>query len=114
MLKNLQFWVLSVLAASCLAAAVLNMLLVSSNQGLRLRMSERAQLIGRGATAAVVYRQIVQALAQLSVRNQDPRLNAVLARQGLHVTVRSAATPGSTQRSAAIPSLARRPGGHHG
>ena len=113
MLRNLQFWVLSVLGAACLAAVAVNMLLASGNQGLRLRVSERAQLIGRSATAAAVYRQMVQALAQLSVRNHDPQLQAILARQGLHVTVRPAAVQGGAERSPAPKPPIRRTGGHH-
>jgi hypothetical protein len=113
MLRNLQFWVLSVLAAACLAAVAVNILLASNNQGLRLRMNERAQLIGRSATAAVVYRQMVQALAQLSVRNHDPRLRAVLARQGLKVTVRPAPTQSGAERAPLARSPAALAGAHH-
>ncbi len=91
MLKQLQFWILCSLGAACLLAVGVNMALASVDQGLRLRVSQRAQLIEQGATVAGLYRQMVQALAQLSVRNHDPRLQAVLARQGLHVKVQPGA-----------------------
>lgn len=113
MLKNVQFWVLSALGAACLAAVAVNILLASNNQGLRLRVNERAQLIARSATAALVYRQMVQALAQLSVRNHDPRLQAVLARQGLKVRVQPASVQSGAPRAPALQSGAGLAGVHH-
>ncbi len=113
MLKTMQFWVVSVLGAMCVAAVAGNMLIASSNQGLRLRVSERAQLIGESTTVAILYRQIVQALAQLSVRAHDTRLQAVLARQGLHVTVQPASAPTGTSSPPAPNTSKQRTERHH-
>ena len=113
MLKNVQFWLLTVLGAMCVVVVAVNMLLASNNQALRLRVNERAQLISESTPVASLYRQIVQALAQLSVRDHDPRLQAVLARQGLHVTVRPASAPTGTAPQA--PNTSKHgTGGHHG
>jgi hypothetical protein len=112
MLKRLQFWILCTLGAACLLAVGVNMALASADQGLRLRVAQRAQLIEQGATVAGLYRQMVQALAQLSVRNHDPRLQAVLARQGLQVRVQPAvAGPLGGRAAAPAPAGA---GGHRG
>lgn len=99
MLKSLQFRVLTAAAAACLLLALANIGLVTANQRLQGQVNERGQYIQQSAQAQGLYQQIVRALADLSVRNQDPKLQAVLARQGLHVTTRppapAAADPAS-------------------
>lgn len=86
MLKSLQFWVLSATGAACVLLALANIVLSTGNQRLQGQASQRGQYIQQGAQIQGLYRQIVQAVADLSVRDKDAKLQAILARQGLHVT----------------------------
>jgi hypothetical protein len=89
MLKRSQFWVLSAIGAGCVLFAILNMSLYTGNQGLQAQVSQRAQYIQQSVQLQGLYRQIVGALAELSVRNKDPQLRAVLAKQGINVSARA-------------------------
>jgi hypothetical protein len=111
MLKNLQFWTLSVVGAACVALSLANIALFTANRGLQGQVSGRGQYIQQSAQLQGLYRQIAQALADLSVRNKDPQLQAILARQGLHVTVHPQ-SPAAAAGAAAPP--AKQAGQHDG
>lgn len=115
MLKSLQFWVLSAAGAACVLLALLNMALFAGNQGLQGRLSARGQYIEQSAQLQGLYQQIVRAVASLSVRNKDPKLQAILAKQGLHVTVNSKASAAAAAAPAPEPKAADRRRGvrHH-
>jgi hypothetical protein len=119
MLKRSQFWVLSAIGAGCVLFAILNMSLYTGNQGLQAQVSQRAQYIQQSVQLQGLYRQIVGALAELSVRNKDPQLRAVLAKQGINVSARAqppaaaATSPAAAAKS--TPAARRRAADrHHG
>lgn len=119
MLKRSEFWVLSAIGAGCVLFAILNMTLYTGNQSLQVQVSQRAQYIQQSVQLQGLYRQIVGALAELSVRNKDPQLRAVLARQGINVTAGSqppaAAATASTPAAKSAPAARGRAGDrHHG
>jgi hypothetical protein len=102
MLKRGQFWSLSAIGAACLIVAALNMVMYSGNQGLRSRVSSRQQYIQQSLQLQGLYQQIVRAVADLSVRNHDEQLKAILAKEGINVTVHP--------QAASSPAPAARPG----
>ena len=119
MLKRAEFWVLSAIGAGCVLFAILNMTLYTGNQSLQAQVSQRAQYVQQSVQLQGLYRQIVGALAELSVRNKDPQLRAVLAKQGINVTAgaqapTAAAAPSAPAARSAAPSRGRARDTHHG
>lgn len=118
MLKRYEFWVLSAIGAGCVLFAVLNMALYTGNQSLQATVSQRTQYIQQSAELQPLYRQIVGALAELSVRNKDAQLRAVLAKQGINVTAKaqppaSAAASSTPSPGSAAPTRERAADRHH-
>ncbi len=94
MLKRSQYWVLSVIGALCVALVIVNMVLFSGNQRLQGQVNAQGQYIQQSVQLQGLYQQIVRALADLAVRNQDEQLSAVLAKQGIKVTQNAAPAAG--------------------
>jgi uncharacterized membrane protein YeiB len=112
MLKGVQFWVLSTIGAGCVLFVILNMVLDSGNQALQVQVSGQQQYIQQSLQLQGLYQQIVRAVADLSVRNHDEQLQAILTRQGLHLTVKP-----QSAASSAGPAPQKKPNeaprGHH-
>ena len=114
MLKRSQYWVLSAIGALCVVLVVANMVLFSGNQGLQGQVNERAQYIQQSVQLQGLYQQMVRALADLSVKNNDEQLSAVLAKQGIKVTPHApAAGNGSGAEAGTDSSSAGRESGTH-
>jgi uncharacterized protein YneF (UPF0154 family) len=101
MVKPLQYWVLSTLGGLCALLVLVNIGLFSSNRGLQREVNERAQYIQQTVQLQALYQQMARALADLSIRNQDEQLRAILSKQGISVTAKpqpssdsAAGTPG--------------------
>ena len=87
MLKKNQFRILSVLAAISLLLAVANMILFSLNRAAQGEVAQRAQFIQQTAQLEPLYREMVKALGELAVRNNDSQLRDMLAKQGITVNL---------------------------
>lgn len=98
MMKRWEFWVLSVIGALCVVFVIANMVLFSGNRALQSEVDQRNQYIEQSLQLQGLYQQIVRAVADLSVRNHDEQLRAVLAKQGIQVT--SSAQPPAGAASA--------------
>jgi hypothetical protein len=109
MLRSLQYWVLSVVGAACLLLVLANIAITSKNQAIQLQVSQRGQYIQQTVQLQTLYQQIVHALADLSVRNKDEQLSAILARQGIHVTVNTPPGAATAPVPAAAPAKRRSP-----
>ncbi|HUN73663.1 MAG TPA: hypothetical protein VMU40_04020 [Steroidobacteraceae bacterium] len=112
MLKHSQYWVLSTLGALCALLVLVNIVLFTSNRALQSEVNGRAQYIQQSVQLQNLYQQMVRAIADLSVRNQDEQLKAVLARQGINVTAKAAAA-GSTGAPGDKPATRPRGEAHH-
>jgi len=86
MLKKNEFWTLTGLAAIGLALAVANMVMFSQNRTAQAAVSGRAQYIQQTAQLEPLYREMVKALSELSVRNNDAELRDMLAKQGITIS----------------------------
>ena len=106
MLKNNEFWILTVLALTAVALAIVNMVMFSQNRAAQAEVGSRAQFIQQAAQVEPLYREMVKALADLAVRNNDAQLRDLLAKQGITVT----ATPPQAAPSAS-PSEPAKKGG---
>lgn len=91
MLKNYQYWILSVVAALCLLLVILDIAIVRSNQTLRTDVDRRGQYIQQSAQLQVLYQDMVKALADLAVQNKDDQLRDLLRQEG--ITINANATP---------------------
>ena len=90
MLKKNEFWMLTALAAIGLVLIVTNMVMFTQNRAAQAEVSVRSQYIQQAAQAEPLYREMVKALADLAVRNNDTQLREMLAKQGITLTANPA------------------------
>jgi uncharacterized membrane protein len=83
MLRRNEFLILTGLAALGLLLAVANMVLFGQNRQAQAEVTSRAQFIQQSAQLEPLYREMVKALADLSVRNNDGELRELLTKQGI-------------------------------
>ena len=91
MLARWQFWVTTVVALLVALAAGYSMMLFGQNRNTQAELAKRAQYVQLSIQLEGVYRDMVKALADLSVRNQDKALTELLATQGITVSANDAA-----------------------
>ncbi len=94
MLKQWEYWVLTLAAAAIAVLVGANIVLFSANRAVQSELASRAQFIQQTAQLEPLYREMVKALADLSMRNNDFELRDLLAKQGITVTP---SPPGSGQ-----------------
>ena len=85
MLERWQWWVTIVVALLTALMAGYTMMLFSQNRAAQGEFARRAQFVQQSIQLEALYRDIVKALADLSVRNQDKALNDLLVSQGITV-----------------------------
>ena len=105
MLSRWQFGVVVSLALATLALAVANMVLFSRNRAQQTEVNNRQLYIQQTAQLEGLYQQLIRAVAELSARNSDATLGAVLSRQGITVNV----TPSAQQNPADAGAATRAP-----
>lgn len=105
MLARWQFWVTTVVALLVALAAGYDMMLFSQNRMAQAEFARRAQYVQQSVQLEGLYRELVKALADLSVRNQDKALTDLLSTQG--ITLNGAATAPASG-AATTPSDARK------
>ena len=85
MLDKTQFWLVTIVAALSAVFAVVNMMLYQNNRAAQLEVSARQQYIQQSVQLQGLYSELVRAIADLAVRNQDAELAGVLKSQGISV-----------------------------
>jgi len=93
MLKTKEFWTLTALTAVGLVLVLINMALFGQNRQAQAEINQRAQYIQQGVQFEPLYREIIKALADLSVRNNDVELRNMLAKQGITVSANANPAP---------------------
>ena len=96
MLKRLEWLALLAPAVLIVVLVIANIVLILSNRSVQSEIQRNTQFIQQTAQLEVLYREIVKALADLSVKNQDAELRGLLTNHGITVTVNppaGAATP---------------------
>ena len=86
MLRKWEFWTLTVLALAGVALAGMNMMLYQGNRATQTEVAGRQQYIAQSVQLEGLYREIVKALADLSIKAQDGDLRNLLATQGITVS----------------------------
>lgn len=108
MLNRNEHRILTALAAVALVLVLANMVLFTQNRQAQVEVASRAQFIQQVAQLEPLYREIVKALADLSVRNNDDQLRDVLARQGISI----AQNPGQVPEVTMSPGIDTKRGGN--
>jgi hypothetical protein len=96
--KPWHTWV-TVLAAIAIALVVTNIVLFERNRGLQAEVAARTQYLQQTAQLEALNREIVNAIANLAVRNKDEALKALLTQQGIGINT----GPGQSGAPAAGP-----------
>jgi len=95
MLRSWQYTVLNAIGALALLLVLLNAVLFTKNRDLQQQVNARQQYLQQTTALEGLYRDIVKALAELAVSNNDTQLLQMLASQGLNVSVNNAPAPAS-------------------
>jgi type VI protein secretion system component VasK len=91
MLRRWEYWILTLAALAIAALVGVNISLFNTNRAAQTEVTSRAQYIQQTAQLEPLYREMVKALADLSVRNNDRELRDMLAKQGITVSAPAAA-----------------------
>jgi hypothetical protein len=97
-----KYWPHVITAAAAIAIVLLitDMVLVERNRILQAEVNSRAQFIQQTVQLEGLQREIVNAIANLAVRNKDEALKAILTQQGITINVnqpQSTSAPGLPQ-----------------
>lgn len=95
MLKESEFWLLTVLLIIAATLTAANMVLFQGNRTAQTEISGRQQFIQQSTQLEGLYREIVKALADLAVRSNDAELATLLGAQGISIKPNN---PPSTDR----------------
>jgi hypothetical protein len=87
MLSRSQFNVVIALAVVTLLLVITNMVLFSRNRAQQQEVNNRQLYVQQTAQLEGLYQQLIRAIAELSARNNDAALGAVLSRQGITFSV---------------------------
>ena len=93
MLARWQFWVTTVVALIVALAAGYDMVLFGQNRATQADIAQRNQYVQQSLQLEGLYRELVRALADLSVRNQDKALGDLLNTQGITINAPAPAAP---------------------
>lgn len=104
MLARWQFWMTTVIALLVALTAGYSMMLFSQNRNTQAELARRAQYVQQSIQLEGLYREMIKALADLSLRNQDKALTDLLGSQGITVS----ATADSPTQATAAPADARK------
>ncbi|HEY3197876.1 MAG TPA: hypothetical protein VGJ57_07665 [Nitrospirales bacterium] len=80
-------------AAIGIGLVLTNMILFEWNRTLQAEVNSRAQYIQQTVQLEALQRDIVNAIANLSVRNKDDALKSILSQQGITINVAPQTTP---------------------
>jgi hypothetical protein len=101
MLGTRQFSLLVGLGVLALLLAIGNAVVFSGNRDAQVELSARQQYLQQTVGLEALYRDMVKALAELGVKNNDPQLLQMLGAQGINVSVNPPAATASPVAPAA-------------
>jgi ABC-type transport system involved in cytochrome bd biosynthesis fused ATPase/permease subunit len=107
MLKPWQFNLLTALGAIALLLALTNAVFFTRNRAAQAEVNNRQQFVQQSAALEGLYRDIVKALAELAVKNNDTQLMQMLSAQGINVSVNPPA-PAPAAPAAPAPAAPKR------
>jgi hypothetical protein len=100
-MKEWQFWTVTGVAGLALIIVVVNIVLFMQNRSLQVEVNNRQLFINQSTQLEQLNKEIITALANLSVKNNDEDLNHLLAMHGITVSVTQNAPTEQGERSPA-------------
>jgi hypothetical protein len=97
MLKKSEFWMLTIIAVLVAVFSVVNMMLFQINRNAQIEVNGRQQFIQQSLQLQGLYNEMIKALADLAIRNQDADLGNLLAAQGISISGGSTAPAGGAR-----------------
>lgn len=91
MLRPWQYTILVVLGAISLLLSITNGVLFTQNRAEQAEVNARQQYLQQTVNLEGLYRELVKALAELAVKNNDSQLLQMLGAQGINVSVNAPA-----------------------
>jgi len=104
---RVQYGIVTLLGALCLAALGANVALALLNKSAQGEVALRQQYVQQSVQLEGLYREIVRSLAELGARNNDEEVRAMLQRHGISYSV-NATAPANVGTAAATPGNAVR------
>lgn len=86
MLAPRQHLILTGIAVLAAILALTNIALFKSNQTVSAEYAQRGQFVQQSAQLEPLYQQIIKALAELAIKNNDTKLRDLLGSQGITIT----------------------------
>ena len=93
MLKKWEFWTLSSVSGLVMVLVLVNITLSMVNRSAQNEISSRQQFIQGSIQLEGLYKDIVNALANLSVKNNDAQLKELLTSKGISITQNKGGKP---------------------
>lgn len=93
LLKEWQFWTLTAGGTLFVALILVNIFFFTQNRALQVAINNRQQYINQSVQLEVLNKEIISALANLTVRDKDDELKQLLGNHG--ITVSTTANPPS-------------------
>lgn len=87
MLKKWEFRFLTAVGVVTLLLVIVNAGLFLGNRSSQIEVNNRQQYVQQSIQLEGLYREIVKALADLSIKNNDKQIKDMLASQGITVSV---------------------------
>lgn len=100
-MTRLQYWIVNALGLASLVLLAANVWLSTSIQSGQADLALRQQYVQQSVQLEGLYREIIRALAELSARNDDADVRAMLAKHGITYSVNEpapAAAPAAPAR----------------
>ena len=104
--ERITLWVTNALVWLALLLLVFNIALADKNRGVADDITRRQDIVAKGERIAPTNRALVQAMAEMAVKNKNDALRAVLAGQGITVKAPEAPvaeSPATTKNKAGKP-----------
>ena len=98
-MKEWQFWTLTGIGGLALIVVIVNIMLFMQNRSLQLEVNNRQQFISQSVPLEQLNKDIITALANLSVKNNDEDLKQLLATHGITVSVTQSTAAEGGERS---------------
>lgn len=96
-MSSIQYRIVMLLGAVALALALLGVVLIPGNRSLQREMATRQQFVQESVRLEGLYREIVNALANLAARNNDEDVRRMLTKHGITYTVNPPAAANNAQ-----------------
>lgn len=97
-MNRIQFWAATAFGCVAIVLVLTNAVIFSGNRSLQGEVNGRSQFVQQSAQLEGLFNEMVRALAELSARNNDDQLRALLRSIGITFTVDNQAPPAAAPK----------------